>query len=193
MRRVFYALILALILSLTLPAALAGPGSSPVQELCGKWNVGFNWPDSYGYTKSISQGNSESGGARITTNSLVLTSKDDAHKTIKIDVAKYSTKSSELSNSSNLKEMAKAALTESGSCGSINMTKREVDGKPGIFAIGEECKGGRTAYAAVYPIDYSFDRTTRAVVSSALCTVVSTFDLLTTEDLVNSIHVERSY
>jgi hypothetical protein len=179
----------AIILHLMLVLAWEEPGISHVSEQCGKWTVGFNWSDFMDYEKSASHMESEAGGIRIYTDTLTLTSKADPTRKIKISILEYSKWNTFLSKQSNLIKLANSTLIESGSCKNIQPSYRTIDGKPGAFGNGSECKGGKINYAAVYAVDSSLSRSSPMVITSALCTILSTYDQESTNRLIDSIHI----
>jgi hypothetical protein len=150
-----YLLGIVLIMHVILAGAWEEPGISHVSEQCGKWTVSFNWSDAQDYLKSVSHMDSETGGARIYTDMLTLISNADPTRAIKISISKYSRWDASLAKQSNLMNLANGTLSQSGSCKSIRSSGRIIDGKPGAFARGSECKGGKVNYAAAYAIDGS--------------------------------------
>lgn len=79
---------------------------SHVSEQCGRWTVSFNWSDTEGYKKIISQADNEDNKVKTHTDTLTLTSKDDPLKAIKISIMKYSKWNSSLVKQSNLMNLA---------------------------------------------------------------------------------------
>ncbi len=184
-----YLLGVALILHLMFALAWQEPGISHISEQCGKWTVSFNWSDLADYKKSASHMESETSGIRIYTDMLTLTSNADPTSKIKISILEYSKWNTSLANQTNLIKLANKTLIESGSCKSIQTSNRIIDGKPGAFGNGSECKGGKVNYAAVYAIDTSLSRSSSMVINNALCTIHSTYDKESTNRLIDSIHI----
>lgn len=181
-------LCLALVLSIMLSWGIeADP--APVEEQCGKWTVSFNWSDPDGYIKSISHTDNEAGGVRVSTDTLNIKSNTDPGKTAKISIMKYAKWDSSLAFRSNLMKMANNTLKLSF-CKDVRLSDREIDGKPGIFAAGTDCKSSKMVYAAVYPIDGSVDGSSMAVTTSALGVILSTYDKDSALRLIDSIHIE---
>jgi hypothetical protein len=179
----------ALILHLALALASEEPGVSHISEQCGKWTVSFNWSDFMDYEKSASHMETETGSTRINTDMLTLTSNADSTSKIKIGILKYSKWNTSLAMPSNLMKLANSTLIESGSCKNIRSSYRIIDGRPGAFASGSECRGGKINYAAAYVIDSSLSRSSPVVTTSSLCTIFSTYDQESTDRLIDSIHV----
>jgi hypothetical protein len=184
-----YLLGIVLIMHVMLAGAWEEPGISNISEQCGKWTVSFNWSDAQDYQESVSHMDSETGGSRIYTDTLTLISKADPTRTIKISILKYSRWNASLAKQSNLMRLANSTLIQLGSCKIIRSRGRIIDGKPGAFAIGSECKGGNVNYAAACAIDISLSQSSPTVITSALCTILSTYDLESTNRLIDSVHI----
>jgi hypothetical protein len=192
--RLAFILFIALLI---LPAAHASMGDlgdlgiSSVSEQCGGWKVSFNWSVMDEYKRSVSHGDSEVGGVKVATDTLIMTSTADPKKTVKIAVMKYSSRDSELVNTSILMVRADEALLKSKICKKLSATARVIDGRPAAFVSGARCSDGEPVYVAVYPVSYFFDRSGRSLESDALSVIVSTYDLEKTEGLINSIKIEQ--
>ena len=159
---------------------------SHVSEQCGRWKVSFDWSDTEGYRKSVSQADTEDNKARLSTDTLTLTSDEDPLKTVKISIMKYSKWNSSLAKQSNLMNLAKSTLIKSGSCKNILLSIGKVDGKTGVIGSGFGCKSSNTLHVAVYCVD----NTSRAIAPSTLAVILSSYDQNSTDRLVNSVHIE---
>lgn len=159
---------------------------SHVSEQCGKWTASFNWSDTDGYKKSVSQADNDDNKVKKHTDTLTLTSNEDPRKAIKISIIKYSKWNSSLAKLSNLMDLANNTLVTSGSCKGIQESIREIDGKTGVIAGGLGCNDGMILYDAVYCIDGS----SRAIPASTLAVILSSYDQDSTDRLVNSVHIE---
>ena len=111
---------------------------SHVSEQCGRWTVSFDWSDTDGYAKSVSQADNEDNRVKIYTDTLTLTSDEDPLKTIKISIMNYSKWNSSLAEQSNLMNLANSALIKFGSCKDIRVSTGEVSGNPDLIAFS--CK-----------------------------------------------------
>jgi hypothetical protein len=167
-------------------------GVSFITEQCGDWNVGFNWSIMDEYKRSISHGNSETGGVKVATDTLIMTSAHEPKKMVKIAIMKYSSRDSSLVNSSILMVRADEALSKSGACKRLSAAARMIDGHPAAFVSGSRCSDEKPVYIAVYPVSYYFDRLGRALESDALGVIVSTYEPEITERLINSIKIEQN-
>jgi hypothetical protein len=158
---------------------------SHVSEQCGRWTVSFDWSDTDGYSKSVSQADNEDKKVKIYTDTLTLTSEEDPLKTIKISIMKYSKWNSSLAKQSNLMNLANSTLIKSGVCKDTQLSIAKIDGKNGVVANGLECNGGKILNVAVYCVDGS----NPAIAPSVLAIILSTFDNDSTDRLVNSVHI----
>jgi len=159
---------------------------SHVSEQCGRWTVSFDWSDTDGYAKSVSQADNEDKKVKIYTDTLTLISDEDPLKTIKISIMKYSKWNSSLAEQSNLMNLANNALIKSGSCKDIRVSAGEIGGNPGMVGSGSGCKNGQILHVAVYCVDGS----SPAIAPSTLAIILSTYDQDSTDRLVNSVHIE---
>jgi hypothetical protein len=182
------------IVLLFLPAVLGSisdPGVSMVSEQCGDWRVSFNWSDIDEYQRSTSHGNSESGGVKVSTDTLNITSVAKPNQTVKIAIMKYSSRDKALVNTSILMVRADEALSKYGICRKLSASARMIDGRPAAFVSGAKCSDEGDVYVAAYPVSYYFDKQGRALRSDALGVIVSTFDSEVTERLIDSIKIEQ--
>ncbi|MDM7912872.1 MAG: hypothetical protein QUS09_07220, partial [Methanotrichaceae archaeon] len=170
MRLAFISFIALLILPVAQASAadLDDLSISAVSEQCGDWKVSFNWSIMDEYKKSTSHGDSEANGVEVTTDTLILTSAADPKRTVKIAIMKYSSRDSELVNTSILMVRADEALLKSKICKKLSATARMIDGRPAAFVSGARCSDGEPVYVAVYPVSYFFDRSGRSLESDAL-------------------------
>jgi len=168
------------------------PGISFVTEQCGDWSVGFNWSNMDEYQRSVSHGNSETGGVKVATDTLTMTSAAEPEKVVKISIMKYSSRDSSLVNSSILMVRADEALSRSGVCKRLSSAARMVDGRPAAFVSGSRCLDEKPVYIAVYPISHYFDKLGHTLESDALGVIVSTYDSETTQRLINSIKIGQN-
>ena len=159
---------------------------SHVSEQCGRWTVSFDWSDTDGYAKSVSQADNEDNRVKIYTDTLTLTSDEDPLKTIKISIMNYSKWNSSLAEQSNLMNLANSTLIKSGSCKDIRVSTGEIGGNPGMVGNGSGCKNGQIFHVAVYCVDGS----SPAIAPSTLAIILSTYDQDSTDRLVNSVHIE---
>lgn len=167
-------------------------GISQISEKCGNWIVGFDLPALEKYSKSTSHGDSEAGKVKISADTLTMTSLSEPSKVIKITITKYSIRDESLANLSSLRDMASKALSKSGVCGDITAdTNRTIDGRPGVSVSGAKCSDGSTIFVAAYPVDYFFDKPGRALESSAIAVIASSYEPEATERLIGSIHIEQ--
>jgi hypothetical protein len=164
---------------------------STVSEDTGPWRLSFNWSVMDEYGKSVSHGDSKSGNVKISTDAITMTSSADKAKVIRITIMKYSSKDPGLVNLSSQIKLAKDSLSKSGVCADIIMENRTIDGRPAIVASGIKCLNGETIYAAVYPIDYRFDRPGGILGSNAMGLIISSFGQQATERLLDSIRIEQ--
>jgi len=174
------------------PVFAGDPGVSFVTEQCGDWNVGFNWSNMDEYKRSVSHGNSETGGVKVSTDTLVMTSAADPEIMMKIAIMKYTSRDSSPVNSSILMVRADEALSKSGSCNRLSSAAGTIDGRPAAFVSGSRCQDERPVYIAVYPVSHYFDRSGHTLESDALGVIVSTYDSEITERLMSSIKIEQS-
>jgi hypothetical protein len=180
-------IVIFIVLMVLLAMASAVEASvSHVSEQCGRWTVSFDWSDTDGYAKSVSQADNEDKKVKIYTDTLTLTSDEDPLKTIKISIMKYSKWNSSLVEQSNLMNLANSALIKSGSCKDIRVSSGEIGGNPGMVGSGSGCKNGQILHVAVYCVDGS----SPAIVPSTLAIILSTYDQDSTDRLVNSMHIE---
>jgi hypothetical protein len=189
--RLAFILFIALLILPAAHASMGDLGISSVSEQCGGWKVSFNWSVMDEYKRSVSHGDSEVGGVKVATDTLIMTATDDPKKTVKIAVMKYLSRDSELVNTSILMVRADEALLKSKICKKLSATARMIDGRPAAFVSGARCSDGEPVYVAVYPVSYFFDRSGRSLESDALGVIVSTYDLEKTEGLINSIKIEQ--
>ncbi len=193
MRLAFISIIaLTLFFSAGVLASADNPAVSFISEQCGDWKVGFNWSSSDDYKKSASHGNSESGGVKVETDTLIITSTAEPKETIKLSIMKYLSRDRDLVNTSILMLRADEALSRSGVCKRLSASARMIEGRPGAFVSGSRCSDGEPVYIAVYPVSYYFDKSGRALASDALGVIVSTYDFNTTERLISSIKIEQN-
>lgn len=178
-----------------LPIGLASAsdlGVSYITEQCGDWKVGFNWSITDEYKRSVSHGDSETGGVKVTTDTLIMTSAAEPYKMVKIAIMEYSSRDSSLVNSSILMVRADEALSKSGVCKRLSATARMIEGRPAAFVSGSRCSDEKPVYIAVYPVSYYFDRSGHALESDALGVIVSTYEPEITDRLINSIKIEQN-
>lgn len=164
---------------------------STISEDAGQWKVSFNWSEMDEYSESVSHGDSVSGKVKISTDAIIMTSSADKSKVIKITIMKYSSKDPGLVNSSSQTKLAKDSLSKSGVCADITMKNGTINSKPAIIASGIKCLTGETIYAAVYPLDYRFDRPGGVLGSNALGLILSTYGQKETERLLDSVKIEQ--
>jgi hypothetical protein len=189
--RLAFILFIALLILPAAHASMGDLGISSVSEQYGGWKVSFNWSVMDEYKRSASHGDSEVGGVKVATDTLIMTSTADPKKTVKIAVMKYSSRDTELVNTSILMVRADEALLKSKICKKLSAAARMIDGRPAAFVSGARCSDGEPVYVAVYPVSYFFDRSGRSLESDALGVIVSTYDLEKTEGLINSIKIEQ--
>ena len=158
----------------------------------GKWIVSFNWSEMDSYKTSISHGDSESGGVKISTDTLIMTSSAEKEKVVKVAVMQYSSRDASLVKANHLMSLANETLSRSGVCGGSKTAMRSMDGKPGVFVSGIKCSSGDPIFAAAYPVDYHFDRPGGVLASDAIGVILSTYDQETTERLISSIKIEQA-
>lgn len=182
---------------LLLPGVLVSASRSDLgvfraSEQCGKWMVSFNWSNLDEYKKSVSHGDSEASGVKVATDTLIMTSTSPPERMVKIAVMKYSARDSSLVNSSILMIRANEALSKLKVCKNLSSAARMIDDRPAAVVSGARCSDSEPVYVAVYPVSYYFDKQGRALESDALGIIVSTYDLETTERLINSIKIEQA-
>ncbi len=193
MRNLFISLIALASFSLAIGLASSSDHVvSFVTEPCGDWKVGFNWSNTDAYKRSVSHGDSETGGIKVATDTLAISSATDQGRMVKVAIMKYSSRDSSLINSSILMVRADEALSKSGVCKRLSTAARMIDGRPAALVSGERCSDGKPVYIAVYPVSYYFDRQGRALESDALGVIVSTYGPEITERLMNSIKIEQN-
>lgn len=158
---------------------------SHVSEQCGRWTVSFDWSDSDGYSKSVSQADSEDNKVKIYTDTLTLTSDEDPLKTVKISIMKYAKWNSSIAKLSNLMKLANRTLIKSGLCKDFQTGIGKIGGNTGVIGSGFGCRSDKTMHVAVYCVDGS----SRAIVPSTLAIIFSTYDRDSTDRLVNSVHI----
>ncbi len=190
MRLAFIPFIALLILPAVL-ASMSDMGISSISEQCGDWRVSFNWSDMGEYKRSTSHGDSESGGVKVSTDTLIMTSAAKPNQTVKIAIMKYSSRDKALVNSTILMVRADEALSKYRICRKLSASARMIEGRPAAFVSGAKCSDGEPVYVAAYPVSYYFDRQGRALESDALGVIVSTYDYEVTERLINSIKIEQ--
>lgn len=189
--RLAFILFIALLILPAAQASMSDLGVSGVSEQCGDWKVSFNWSVADEYKKSTSHGDSEAGGVKVATDTLIMTSATDPNRMAKIAIMKYSSRDSELVNTSILMVRADEALSKSKICKKLSAAARMIDGRPAAFVSGARCSDGEPVYVAVYPVSYFFDRSGRSLESDALGVIVSTYDLEKTERLIDSIKIDQ--
>jgi hypothetical protein len=86
-------------------------------------------------------------------------------------------------------DLVNGTLTKSKVCKDINVTKRVIDGRSGIFASGLKCPMNEPAYIAVYPVEYHLDRPGGVLASTAVGLILSTYRQEATERFINSIKI----
>jgi hypothetical protein len=86
----------------------------PETEQCGKWTLKFDWADQYDYSKKVSQVTAETGGSRIITDTIILSSVADPNKMVKISIMKYGKRTQALVDPLSLKRRANESLVEWG-------------------------------------------------------------------------------
>lgn len=193
MRHSFISFIALALFVLPIGPVFAGdPGVSFVTEQCGDWNVGFNWSNMDEYKRSVSHGNSEAGGVKVSTDTLVMISAADPERMVKIAIMKYTSRDSSPVNSSILMARADEALSKSGSCNRLSSAAGTIDGRPAAFVSGSRCLDERPVYIAVYPVSHYFDGSGHTLESDALGVIVSTYDSEITERLMSSIKIKQS-
>lgn len=189
-------LIIMMCLVLLIPGAQASSmGDMDVYratEDCGKWIVRFNWSEMDVYKTSVSHGDSESGGIKISTDTLIMTSSADKQRVVKVAVMQYSSRDPSLVNASHLMRLVNETLSRSSVCGGSKITMRSMDGKPGAFASGIKCSNGEPVFTAAYPVDYHFDRPGGVLASDAVGVILSTYGQDATERLIDSVKIEQA-
>ena len=188
--------LLGLAFGLALLLTMQGQGSmmdelavTSVSEDCGKWKVSFNWSEMDEYKSSVSHGDSTSGKVAIATDALTLASASDNAKILKVSVIMYSKSDASLINQSSLMALANGTLAKSKVCKDINVTKRVIDGRSGIFASGLKCPMNEPVYVAVYPVEYHLDRPGGVLASTAVGLILSTYNQEATERFINSVKI----
>jgi hypothetical protein len=161
-------------------------------EDCGKWKVSFNWSEMDAYKTSVSHSDSETGGVKISTDTLIMTSSAEKEKVVKVAVMQYSSRDASFVKAGHLMSLANDSLSKSGVCGGSKIAMRSMDGKPGVFASGTKCSNGEPIFAAAYPVDYHFDRPGGVLASDAIAVILSTFGQGATERLIGSIEIEQA-
>ncbi len=189
--RLAFILFIALLILPSVLASMSDPSTSGISEQCGGWRVSFNWSDIYEYKKSTSHGDSESGGVKVSTDTIIMTSTANPNQTVKIAIMKYSSRDKALVNTSILMVRADEALSKLGICKKLSASARLIDGRPAAFVSGNKCSDGAPVYVAAYPVSYYFDRQGRALESDALGIIVSACDYEVTERLINSLKIEQ--
>lgn len=189
--RLAFILFIALLILPAAQASMSDLGVSGVSEQCGDWKVSFNWSVMDEYKMSTSHGDSEAGGVKVATDTLIIASAAEQNKMVKIAIMKYSSRDRALVNSSILMIRADEALSKSKICKKLSAAARMIDGRPAAFVSGARCSDGVPVYVAVYPVSYFFDRSGRSLESDALGVIVSTYELEITERLINSIKIEQ--
>jgi len=190
-RRFCFILSLMMLMAAVYAQPMVDVAVSAVSADAGQWKVSFNWSEMDEYGESVSHGDSVSGKVKISTDAIIMTSSADKSKVIKITIMKYSSKDPGLVNSSSQTKLAKDSLSKSGVCADITMKNGTIDGKPAIIASGIKCLTGETIYAAVYPLDYRFDRPGGVLGSNALGLILSTYGQKETERLLDSVKIEQ--
>ncbi len=186
--------LISFIALLILPAGLASTSDTSalnISEQCGDWKVSFNWSDIKEYTRSTSHGDSESSGVKVSTDTIIMTSAANPDDMVKIAIMKYSSRDTDLVNTSILMVRADEALSKYGICRKLSASARLIDERPAAFVSGAKCSNEKPVYVAAYPVSYYFDRQGRALGSDALAVIVSTCDYEVTERLINSIKIEQ--
>ncbi len=189
--RLAFIIFIALLILPVVQASMSDLGVSGVSEQCGVWKVSFNWSVMDEYKRSTSHGDSESGGVKVATDTLIMTSATDQNRMVKIAIMKYSSRDKALVNSSILMIRADEALSKSKVCKKLSAAARMIDERPAAVVSGSRCSDGEPVYVAVYPVSYFFDRSGRSLESDALGVIVSTYDFEITERLINSIKIEQ--
>ena len=190
-RRFCFILSLMMLMAAVYAQPMVDVAVSAVSADAGQWKVSFNWSEMDEYGESVSHGDSVSGKVKISTDAIIMTSSADKSKVIKITIMKYSSKDPGLVNSSSQTKLAKDSLSKSGVCADITMKNGTIYGKPAIIASGIKCLTGETIYAAVYPLDYRFDRPGGVLGSNALGLILSTYGQKETERLLDSVKIEQ--
>ena len=190
-RRFYFILCLMVLIAAAHAQNMGDVAVSTISADAGQWKVSFNWSEMDEYGESVSHGDSVSGKVKISTDAIIMTSSADKSKVIKITIMKYSSKDPGLVNSSSQTKLAKDSLSKSGVCADITMKNGTIDGKPAIIASGIKCLTGETIYAAVYPLDYRFDRPGGVLGSNALGLILSTYGQKETERLLDSVKIEQ--
>jgi len=186
------ALCLALFLTMQVYGSMMDELSvTSVSEDCGKWKVAFNWSEMDEYKSSVSHGDSTLGKTSIATDALNLVSPSDKTKILKVSVIMYSKGDASLINQSSLMALVNGTLTKSKVCKDINVTKRVIDGRSGIFARGLKCPTNEPVYIAVYPVEYHLDRPGGVLASTAVGLILSTYRQEATERFINSVKIEQ--
>lgn len=162
-----------------------------VKEEFGEWRVSFNWSAMSDYSRSVSHGESESGRTKTSTDTLIMTSAEDASRVVKVSVITYPRDDSGLSGLQAISEAANETLKKSGACGSISTSELQVQGRTGILASGERCPHGGDLYAASFPVEHHLDGPGGVLGSSAMAVVLSTYDWEMTRRLLQSIAIEQ--
>ena len=188
--------LIGLTLGLTLLLTMQVQGSmmdelsvTPVSEDCGKWKICFNWSEMDEYKSSVSHGDSTSGKVAIATDALTLESASDKSKILKVSLIMYSKNDASLISQSSLMDLANGTLTKSKVCKDINVTKRVIEGRSGIFGSGLKCPINEPVYVAVYPIEYHLDRPGGILASTAVGLILSTYGQEATDRFINSVKV----
>jgi hypothetical protein len=133
----------------------------------------------------------KAGKTAIATDALTLASPSDKTKILKVSVIMYSKDDASLINQSSLMALANGTLTKSKVCKDINVTKRVIDGRSGIFARGLKCPMNEPVYIAVYPVEYHLDRPGGVLASTAVGLILSTYGQEATERFINSVKIRQ--
>jgi hypothetical protein len=164
-------------------------GVTPVSENCGKWKVCFNWSEMDEYSSSVSHGDSTTGKVAIATDALTLASTTNRAKILKVSVIMYSRSDASHINQTSMMALANSTLSKSNVCKEINVTKRVIEGRSGIFASGLKCPLNEPVYVAVYPVEYHLDRPGGVLPSTAVGLILTTYDQKATERFINSVKI----
>ena len=165
---------------------------SRVTEHCGSWVISFNWSDMDEYSSSTSHSNAESGGVKTTTDMLTLTATGNPETYIRIGILKYQFRDKSKVDQSYLRSLANETIKKAGACENLSYSPREIDGKPGAFISGDQCSGNSVYFVAVYPIDYYYDKSERAITSNAIGMITSSYSEEITGRFITSLKISST-
>jgi hypothetical protein len=111
---------------------------------------------------------------------------------LKVSIITYSESYAVPLNSSSISTTANETLAKSDVCKGINMANRMIDGKSGVYAKGIKCPLEEPVIVAIYPLDYHLDRPGGVLTANALSIILSTYDQVISDRLINSINIVQT-